>query len=202
MKHFLWISLITLISITSVFAQNGGYQVGDAVAAFKLKNIDGKTVSLADYNAAKGMIVIFTSNHCPFAKAYEDRIIALNNKYASRNFPVIAINPSDPGTHMDDSFEKMKERASSKGYTYPYLSDETQVTARAFGVARTPQAFVLTRVNGKFTVAYIGMIDDNPQDPAGANKFYVDEAVTNLLEGKPVVTLSTKPIGCAVKWKN
>ncbi len=103
---------------------------------------------------------------------------------------------------MDDSFEKMKERASTKGYTYPYLVDDTQTTARAFGVARTPQAFVLTRTNGKFTVAYIGMIDDNPQDPAGATKFYVDEAVTNLLEGKPVVTMSTKPIGCAIKWKN
>lgn len=202
MKRFLLISLIALISLTSTFAQTGGYQVGDAVAGFKLKNIDGRIVSLADYNNAKGIIVIFTSNHCPFAKAYEDRIIALNNKYSSRSFPVIAINPSDPGTHMDDSFEKMKERASTKGYTYPYLEDDAQTTARAFGVARTPQAFVLTRTNGKFTVAYIGMLDDNPQDPAGANKFYVDEAVTNILEGKPVVTMSTKPIGCAIKWKN
>ncbi|WP_159471031.1 thioredoxin family protein [Dyadobacter sp. 3J3] len=202
MKRFVWISLITLFSLNFAFAQTGGYQVGDAVAVFKLKNIDGKTVSLADYTNAKGIIVIFTSNHCPFAKAYEDRIIALNNKYSSRNFPVIAINPSDPGTHMDDSFEKMKDRASAKGYTYPYLQDDAQTTARAFGVARTPQAFVLTKTNGKFTVAYIGLIDDNPQDPAGASKFYVDEAVTNLLEGKPVVTLTTKPVGCAIKWKN
>jgi peroxiredoxin len=203
MKHLVWILLITLSSTVTTFAQqSGGYQVGDAVAGFKLKNVDGRMISLSDYNNAKGVIIIFTSNHCPFAKAYEDRMIALNNKYASQGFTLIAINPSDPGTQLDDSFDKMKERASSKGYSFAYLEDDTQSVARAFGVARTPQAYVLTRTNGKFVVSYLGMIDDNPQDPAGATKFYVDEAVTNLLGGKPVVTLSTKPIGCAVKWKN
>lgn len=203
MKRYWWISLIVLATITCSFAQQaGGYEVGNTVAAFKLKSVDGRTVSLADYNTSKGVIVIFTSNHCPFAKAYEDRIIALNNKFSAQGFPVVAINPSDPRTHMDDTFDKMKERAAAKGYTYAYLADETQATARAFGVSRTPQAFVLTRTNGKFVVSYIGMIDDNPQDPAGATKFYVDEAVSNLIGGKPVVTLSTKPVGCAVKWTN
>jgi len=182
--------------------QSGGYQIGDAVGNFSSKNVDGRMISLSDFNSSKGIIVVFTSNHCPFAKAYEDRIIALNNKYASQGFPVIAINPSDPGTHMDDSFEKMKERASSKGYNYPYLADESQAITKAFGAARTPQVYVLSKTNGKFTVRYIGMLDDNPQDPAGASKFYVDEAVSNLLSGKPVVTMSTKPIGCAIKWKN
>jgi peroxiredoxin len=203
MKHILWISLLVIICLHNTFAQqSGGYQVGNSVAGFKLKNVDGRMISLSDYNNSKGLIVLFTSNHCPFAKAYEDRIISLQNKYASRGFSVIAINPSDPGTQTDDSFEKMKERAGAKGYTYPYLADETQATAQAFGVSRTPQAFVLSRSNGKFVVSYIGMIDDNPQDPAGATKFYVEEAVTNLLEGKPVVTMSTKPVGCAIKWKN
>jgi len=216
MKLSLWISLVALTSVTSMASpfplnqaenvtevqQTGGYQIGDAVANFKLKNVDGRMISLSDFMSSKGVIVIFTSNHCPFAKAYEDRIIALNNKFSSQGFPVIAINPSDPGTHMDDSFEKMKERASSKGYNYPYLADETQATSKAFGAARTPQVYILTKTNGKFTVQYIGMIDDNPQDPAGATKFYVDEAVSNLITGKPVVTMSTKPIGCAIKWKN
>lgn len=216
MKLFLWISLIALSGVASAAAnddndinkntteilQSAGYQVGDAVANFKLKNVDGRIISLADFSSSKGVIVIFTSNHCPFAKAYEDRVIALNNKYASQGFPVIAINPSDPGTHVDDSFEKMKERASSKGYNYPYLVDEMQTTAKAFGAARTPQVYVISRSNGRFIVQYIGMIDDNPQDPAGATKFYVEEAVSNLIGGKPVVTMSTKPIGCAIKWKN
>ena len=216
MKLFLWISLIALSGVASAaendynditkntteVLQSGGYQVGDAVTNFKLKNIDGRIISLADFSSSKGVIVVFTSNHCPFAKAYEDRVIALNNKYASQGFPVIAVNPSDPGTHMDDSFEKMKERASSKGYNYPYLVDEMQTVARAFGAARTPQVFVISRSNGRFVVQYIGMIDDNPQDPAGATKFYVEEAVGNLIGGKPVVTMSTKPIGCAIKWRN
>jgi len=216
MKLFLWISLIAITGVASVASnsvreknggltgstQTGGYQIGDAVANFKLKNVDGRVISLSDFNSSKGVIVIFTSNHCPFAKAYEDRVIALNNKYASQGFPVVAINPSDPGTHMDDTFEKMKERASSKGYNYPYLADETQSTAKAFGAGRTPQVYILSKSNGKFIVQYIGMIDDNPQDPAGASKFYVDEAVSNLISGKPVVTMSTRPIGCAIKWKN
>ena len=216
MKLLLWISLIALSGVASASAHNyndiktneteilqsGGYQVGDAVANFKLKNVDGRIISLSDFSSSKGVIVIFTSNHCPFAKAYEDRVIALNNKYASQGFPVIAINPSDPGTHVDDSFEKMKERASSKGYNYPYLVDEMQTTAKAFGAARTPQVYVISRSNGRFVVQYIGMIDDNPQDPAGTTKFYVEEAVSNLIGGKPVVTMSTKPIGCAIKWKN
>ncbi|SEI81159.1 AhpC/TSA family protein [Dyadobacter koreensis] len=216
MKLILWISLVAVTGVGSVAStyehkltenlieiqQSGGYQIGDAVGNFSLKNVDGRMISLSDFNSSKGIIVVFTSNHCPFAKAYEDRIIALNNKYSSQGFPVIAINPSDPGTHVDDSFDKMKERASSKGYNYPYLADESQATAKAFGAARTPQVYVLSKSNGKFTVRYMGMLDDNPQDPAGASKFYVDEAVSNLISGKPVVTMSTKPIGCAIKWKN
>ena len=217
MKIYLWLSLLLLTGVTAFAAtfnfelkeenigadqKPGGYQIGDAVNNFKLKNVDGKMVSLNDFASSKGVIVIFTSNHCPFAKAYEDRIIALNNKYSSQGFPVIAINPSDPGMHQDDSFEKMKERAVSKGYGYPYLVDDVQQTAKAFGAARTPQVYVLQKSGAAFTVKYIGMIDDNPQDPTGATKFYVDEAVTNLVGGKPVVTTVTKPIGCAIKWKN
>jgi peroxiredoxin len=180
----------------------GGYQVGDAVSNFRLKNTDGNMVSLSDFTSSKGVIVVFTSNHCPFAKAYEDRIIALNNKFAGQGYPVIAINPSDPGTHQDDTFEKMKERSTAKHYGYPYLVDDTQQVARKFGAGRTPQVFVLQKNGTQFVVRYTGMIDDNPQDAAGVTKLYVDEAVTNLAGGKPVVTTITKPVGCAIKWKN
>jgi len=217
MKIYLWLSIVLLSGVAAVAAtininkkedktiisqKPGGYEPGDVVAGFKLKNVNGSMVSLSDFAGSKGVIVIFTSNHCPFAKAYEDRMIALNSKYASQGFPVIAINPSDPATHQDDSFDKMKERASSKGYGFPYLADDMQQTAKAFGVARTPQVYILQKSGSSFTVRYTGMIDDNPQDPAGAAKFYVDEAVSNLLAGKPVVTTITKPIGCAIKWKN
>ncbi|MCF2488330.1 thioredoxin family protein [Dyadobacter sp. CY347] len=214
MKICLWILMVAGVGLCrqsyatdlrlllTEIMQTGGYQVGDAAAGFRLKNTDGNMVSLNDFNNAKGVIVIFTSNHCPFAKAYEDRIIALNNKFAAQGFPVIAINPSDPGTHQDDTFEKMKERAASKGYGYPYLVDESQQVAKAFGAGRTPQVYILQKNGAKFTVRYIGMIDDNPQDPGGVTKLYADEAVSNLLTGKPVVTTITKPVGCAIKWKN
>ncbi|KAA6430451.1 thioredoxin family protein [Dyadobacter flavalbus] len=181
---------------------SSGYQIGDAAANFQLKNADGSNVSLNDFSGSKGVIVVFTSNHCPFAKAYEDRIIALNDKFASQGFPVIAINPSDPGTHQDDTAEKMKERSAAKSYRFPYLVDNLQQTARAFGAIRMPQVYILQKNGARFLVRYIGMIDDNPQDPGGVTKFYVDEAVTNLLSQKPVVTTVTKPVGCAIKWKN
>ncbi|MCE7065663.1 thioredoxin family protein [Dyadobacter sp. CY326] len=214
MKIGLWIAVVLSVGLATganaletkpaltEVNQSGGYQVGDAAASFRLKNTDGNMVSLNDFTNAKGVIVIFTSNHCPFAKAYEDRMIALNNKFASQGYPVIAINPSDPGTHQDDTFEKMKERAAAKSYGYPYLVDESQQVAKAFGAGRTPQVYILQKSGGKFTVRYIGMIDDNPQDPAGVSKLYADEAVSNLLGGKPVVTTTTKPVGCAIKWKN
>lgn len=178
-----------------------GYGVGDAVADFKLKNIDGKIVSLSDFASAKGFIVVFISNHCPFSKSYEDRVIDLDKKYASQGYPVIAINPNDPEAYEEDSFVNMQARAKEKGYTYPYLTDNTQAVTKAFGAMRTPHAFVLNKENGKIIVHYIGAIDDNPQDPANVTKHYVSDAVNSLLLGKPVVTPTTKAIGCAIKWK-
>lgn len=179
-----------------------GYALGDAVSDFKLKNIDGKMMSLADFQSAKGFIIVFTSNHCPFSKSYEDRVIALDRKYASQGFPVITINPNDPDAYEEDSFANMQVRAKEKGYPFPYLTDDTQVVSKAFGAMRTPQAYVLKKEGGKIIVSYIGAIDDNAQDPSGVTKRYVEDAVNNLLVGKPVVTTSTKAVGCAIKWKS
>lgn len=181
---------------------SGGYQVGDAVSNFRLKNVDGRMISLSDYASQKGVIVVFTCIHCPFSRAYEDRIGALDRKFAGQGYPVVAINPSDPVAYEDDTFENMQERASSKGYTYPYLVDASQAVAQEFGATRTPHIFVLKNTGGKFVVQYIGTVDDNPQDPSGVTKRYVEDAVTNLVAGKPVVITTTKAIGCAIKWKD
>lgn len=181
---------------------SGGYQVGDAVSNFRLKNVDGRMVSLSDYAGQKGVIVVFTCIHCPFSRAYEERIGALDRKFAGQGYPVVAINPSDPIAYEDDTFEQMQLRSSSKGYTYPYLVDATQTVAQQFGATRTPHVFILKNTGGKFVVQYLGTVDDNPQDPAGVTKRYVDDAVTNLLAGKPVVITVTKAIGCAIKWKD
>lgn len=178
-----------------------GYNIGEAVGDFQLRNVNGNTVRLSDLKANKGVIVVFTTNHCPFAKAYEDRIIALDMKYRSQGFPVVAINPNDPAAYEEDSFENMKARASTKGYTFPYLLDDTQKTAKAFGATRTPQVFVLQRQGDKFTVQYIGTIDDSSQDPGSVTRRYVEDAVNNLLQGKPVMLNVTRPVGCAIQWK-
>lgn len=178
------------------------YQVGSEVTDFILKNVDGNMVSLNSFPSAKGFIVVFTCNHCPFSQAYEERIIALDKKYAALGYPVIAINPNDPEAYEEDSFANMKIAAKEKGFTFPYLIDETQKVSKAFGATRTPHVYVVKKENGKNIVAYIGAIDDNAQDAAGASKHYVEDAVNNLLANKPVVLTTTKAIGCAIKWKN
>jgi len=178
-----------------------GYKVGDEAADFSLENIDNKKVSLADYATAKGFIVIFTCNHCPYAKAYEDRILALNNKYASQGYPVIAINPNDPAVQPEDSFQKMQERYKEKGFNFPYLYDEGQHIFPLFGATKTPHVFVLNKENGKNIVKYIGAIDNNYEKPAEVTERYVEEAVDALIAGKEIKTTSTVAIGCSIKVK-
>lgn len=178
------------------------YGVGDTVADFKLKNVDGKMVALSDYSKSEGVIVIFDCNTCPYSKAYNDRIIALNKKYASKGFPVITINANDPKISAGDSFEEMADQAKRKKYDFPYLVDESQNVARAFGATNTPHVFVLNNDEKTFKVAYIGAIDDNSRDASAVSKRYVEDAVNALLEGKPVPSTKTKAIGCTIKWKN
>ena len=178
------------------------YEVGDSVADFNLKNFDGKMVSLSDYKSGKGAIVIFDCNTCPYSKAYNDRIISLNKKYAPHGFPVITINANDPQISPGDSFEQMASRAKQKNYDFPYLVDESQAVAKAFGATNTPHVFVLQKNGDKFQVAYIGTIDNNSRDASSATKKYVEDAVDALLAGKPVGTETTKAIGCGIKWRN
>lgn len=178
-----------------------GYSVGDEVADFSLKNIDDKMVSLADFKTAKGFIVIFTCNHCPYSIAYEDRIIALDAMYKSKGYPVIAINPNDSTQEVDDSFDKMKVRAKEKGFTFPYLVDDEQKVYPVFGASRTPHVYVLSKKDNKFYVEYIGAIDNNIKEADKADKHYVQEAVNALLEGKKPPVPFTKAIGCSIKKK-
>ena len=126
-----------------------GYKVGDNAADFKLKNVDGKVIGLADFPNAKGFMVVFTCNNCPYAKAYQDRIIALDKKYKAKGYPVIAINPNDPAVEPADSYDAMVKRAKDKGYTFPYLFDAKHVVYKSYGATNTPHAFVLNRNDKK-----------------------------------------------------
>jgi peroxiredoxin len=192
-----------LLALSSYVGPQAGYQVGDQATDFKLKNVDGKLVSLAANQTAKGYIVVFTCNTCPYAKAYEDRIIKLHEKYAPQGYPVVAINPNDPAIVPGDSFAAMRAQASKKKYPFPYLFDETQQVARAYGATRTPHLYVLTRqgTGSKFNVSYIGAIDDNSEDASQVKTKYVENAMTDILAGKPASVSSTKAIGCTIKWK-
>lgn len=200
-------NLILLFILGSLFLfsntayKTNGYKVGDKAIDFNLKNIDGKMISLKDYSEAKGFIVIFTCNHCPFSKAYEDRIIALNNQYASKGYPVIAINPNDPAAYPEDSYENMQVRAKEKGFTFPYLLDDTQTIAKTYGASKTPHVYILKKSGSDLTVEYIGAID-NSKDASAVNTKYVENALEELLQNKKVTQPSTTAIGCGIKWKS
>jgi peroxiredoxin len=181
---------------------SSGYQIGDTVSNFKLKNTDGKFVSLSDYQSKKGVIVIFDCNTCPYSKAYNERILALDKKYASKDIPVLVINSNDPNISPGDSFEQMVKQAKDKKYSFPYLIDESQEVAKNFGATNTPHVFVLAKNGDAFKVAYIGAIDNNSKDAKGADKKYVEDAVDAILAGNEIKTNKTKAIGCTIKWKN
>ena len=204
MKTLSTIAIITLLLGLGSFAlPPAGYEVGDYARNFDLKNVDGQTISLSDYEDAKGFIVVFTCNECPYAKLYQDRINELNKAYQDKGFPVIAINPNDPERSPADSYENMQARAEEKDYSFPYLMDETQDITRAYGATNTPHVYVLDKEGeDKFRVAYIGTIDNNYKDADKANKHYVQDAINALLNNDEVPTTKTKAIGCGIKWSN
>ncbi|GDX47977.1 MAG: thioredoxin family protein [Bacteroidetes bacterium] len=193
-----------LCFFTIIKAQNTtptGYQVGDYIEDFSLKNVDGRLVSLSTFPESFGFIIIFTCNHCPYSIAYEDRIIALNNKYNSLGYPVIAINPNDPQVQPGDSYEKMQERHKEKAFNFPYLFDDGQKVFPKFGAQRTPHVYIVRRNPKGMVVEYIGAIDDNYEDASAVKKRYVENAVDALIAGNKVEVNYTKAIGCSIKVK-
>ena len=198
------ISALALIVMLSAFTINkldvySGYKIGDIVNDFELMNVDGKMVSLSDYKDAKGFIIAFTCNTCPYAKMYENRIINLNNEYAPKGFPLIAVMPNNTRVSPEDGFEAMKQRANDKGYTFPYLLDKKQNVYPQFGATKTPHMFVLQKTKKGNVVKYIGAVDDNYKDASLVTEKYVENAVNDLLKGKEVEVKETKAIGCGIK---
>ena len=202
MKTFSIITLTAFAFLVTGFkqAENQGVSIGDIAPNFTLKNIDGEMVSLSDYQDKKGVIVIFSCNHCPYVKMYEDRMVELNSKVGN-DYPIIAINPNDEKEYPEDSYKKMKKRAKDKGFTFPYLRDETQETAVAYGATRTPHVFLAKNEGDKFKIAYIGAIDDNPREAEAVNNRYVETAIAELEAGSDVTLKETRAIGCGIKWK-
>ena len=181
-------------------AQNG-YQIGDLAATFNLKNVDGKNVSFANYTDSKGFIIVFTCNTCPVAKAYQDRVEALNSTYAAKGYPVIAINTNDPIASPGDSYTKMQELAKNKQLSYAYLEDPDHIYTKKYGAMKTPHVFIVQKAAKGFEVAYIGAIDNDQEETLAQRTNYVKNAVDELLAGKKPTINTTKAIGCSIKWK-
>jgi len=201
MKNQASIFVLTLLLVASQSLFAGGYKVGDKATDFRLKNMDGKIVSLSDYKDAKGYIVVFTCNQCPYARAYEDRIIALDKKYKAKGYPVIAINSNDPEVSPTDTYEEMQTKAKTKNFPYPYLADEGQKIFPQYGATKTPHVFVLQKESGENVVKYIGAIDNNYQNANDVSEKYVEDAIEALLKNKPVKIPTTVAVGCGIKVK-
>jgi peroxiredoxin len=195
---FAFLMVCTLTSFSSL-NDGKGYKIGDIATDFKLENVDGKMVSLSDYKEAKGFIVIFTCNTCPYAQVYEERIVELDKKYAVKGFPVIAIMPNNPKVQPGDNMEAMKSNAKQKGFTFPYLMDEGQKIYPQYGATKTPHVYILQKTKKGNEVKYIGAIDDNFQDENAVKTKYVENAVDAILTGQQIIITETKALGCTIK---
>jgi len=200
MKKTIFLLAVVLFLTSNVRAE-GPIKPGDAATDFSLKSVKGDMISLSDFGDAKGFIVVFTSNVCPVAKKYEERIIALHKEFGPKGYPVVAINSNDAGVSPGDSYEEMKKTASVRGYSFQYLRDESQNVARLYGATNTPHVYILSKKDGNLKAEYTGAIDNNADDASKTDKKYVADAVNALLKGENVNVTSTKAVGCSLKWR-
>jgi len=175
-----------------------GSKAPDAAAKTKMKNVDGKMLSIADVAGKSGTLVVFTCNHCPFAKDWEQRIVELANTYAGKGIGVVLVNANDPTMHPEDGYDEMQTRAKSRGMKIPYVVDETSGVARAFGASVTPEAFLFDKT-GK--LAYHGTIDDNRKEADKVKVRYLKDALDAVVAGKPPAVPETKGLGCGIKFR-
>lgn len=192
--------IIALAFMLMVTFQSFGYGIGDKVEDFRLRNVDGSFVSMADFPDAKGFIIIFSCNHCPFVVAYEDRMIKMHNEFAPQGFPVIAINPNDTIVQPQDSFTNMQIRAREKGFPFHYVIDADQTVYPKFGATHTPHVFLLNKDgNNDLRVAYIGAIDDNHRDASAVQERFLANAIKAVQNGQKPNPDVTRAIGCTIK---
>ena len=174
-------------------------ELGAKAPDFDLPGVDGNNYSLASFDDADALAVVFACNHCPFVIGSEDRFNEFYADYKDRGVAFISINSNETDGHPTDSFEHMQERARDKGFRFPYLRDESQATALAYGALRTPHFYLF---DGDRKLRYTGRLDDNPMDAALATTRELRDAVEAVLAGTEVPVALTNPIGCNVKWKN
>lgn len=168
------------------------------VQPFLLKCVSGKFVGMSTYPEAKGMIVVFTCNHCPFAKLYPERTNELHRQYAAKGIPLLAISSTDTVLFEEDGLAEMQKVSQQQGFVFPYLFDVNQTVVQDFGAQKTPHAFVLARSEDGWKIVYSGSIDDNGADPSAVKHKYVEDAVRSVLKHKKVKVAHTSNIGCFI----
>ncbi len=196
-----WIVPVAALLASALLAPRAGaLALGDRAprADVPMKGVDGKEVTLAAARGEKGLLVLFTCNHCPWVKAWEGRIVKIAADAGRRGIGVIAINPNDPAGYPEDSYENMQKRAKDKHYGFPYVVDATSGVARAFGATRTPEAFLF---DAQGRLVYHGAIDDNARQPGQVKSRYLADAVTAVASGKPAPVPETKSLGCSIKFR-
>jgi len=181
-----------------------GLAIGSPMPQFKnLPATSGRTYSWDDFKESKILVIVFSCNHCPYVQAYEDRMIAFQRENMSRGVQLAAINSNETIHYPDDDFKGMVARAKLKGFNFPYLRDEDQSVASAFGATHTPEFYLFAAGPGEAVplLRYRGKMDDNYQNPSMVKERYLQNAVDSLLAGKPLKVSETYSIGCTIKWK-
>ena len=178
-----------------------GIAIGDAapLADVKMKNVDGKEVTIGGLAGKKGTLVVFTCNHCPWAKMWQTRVAEIGNAALAQGFGVVAVNSNDPEAYAEDAFPEMQKRAKMLKLKFPYVVDATSDLARAFGATRTPEAFLFD-ARGK--LVYHGTVDDSPKDASAVKDAWLRDAVTAVSAGRTVTTAETKALGCSIKLRS
>ena len=181
----------------------GVLETGDPTPAFELPGTDGETHTLDSFDDDEALLVVFTCNHCPYAKAKHPALNAIAADYD--DVSVVGVNPNDPEAYEEDSFERMRELVEDGTIAYDaYLFDESQEIAKAYGAVCTPDPFLFARTGGEFVLAYHGRLDDalNPDDdPSGEPAFEMREAIESVLAAEAVDLPSEPSRGCTIKWK-
>lgn len=173
-------------------------QIDESAPDFNLPGVDGQSYSLDSFKDARVLVIAFSCNHCPYVIGSEDRMKQFYDTYSIRGVAFVAINSNEQENHPTDSFEHMVENARQKGFMFPYLRDESQEVALAYGALRTPHYYVFDE-NRK--LRYTGRMDDNPRNPGQETTHELQDAVEALLRGEAPPVELTNPIGCNVKWK-
>ena len=195
-------ALALVVPAGRAFAQGaaGPIALGTALpmADYKMTATNGKTVTIQGVAGKKGVLVVFTCNTCPFAKGWEERIVAVGNAARGNGVGMIAINSNDPERMPGDAMDAMQARAKARGMKYPYAADPAGDVARAFGASHTPEAFLFD-AGGK--LVYHGAVDDNMDDPKSVKTTYLANAVADLAAGKEQRMAQTKAIGCGIMFR-